>query len=162
MYDMNKLPLRPNVCLLVLNREGRFFLGERLGEPGHWQFPQGGIIPGSALEENALRELEEELGAHANAFRLIKTLKATHSYEWDSPPDYARDKWRGQEQRFVLVEFLGEDSQIDLSRHEPEFMNWKWCSLEEIQKLAEPKRMTGYLAPLDEAEKFLKSKQGRA
>jgi hypothetical protein len=40
-----KLPLRPNVCMLVYNARGQLFLGERLRNKGHWQFPQGGAEP---------------------------------------------------------------------------------------------------------------------
>ena len=151
---MKTLPLRPNICLLVFDRRRLLFVGERLGEPGVWQFPQGGIEDGTSLEENALRELEEELGAPRFAFRLVKKLRSANSYEFSKPPAYAEGKWRGQQQSFYLVEFTGDDSQIDLARHEPEFMNWKWCSVEEVKQLAEPKRLKGYLAPLAEFEEF--------
>ena len=34
---------RPNVGLIVFNRKGEVLVGERLGVPDSWQFPQGGI-----------------------------------------------------------------------------------------------------------------------
>jgi len=155
---MQKLPLRPNVCMLVFNSEGKLFLGERHKEAGIWQFPQGGVEDNFSLEQNVLRELEEELGAPAKLFKIIKQLSSTHEYEFDHPPEYAKGVWRGQSQTFWLVQFLGKDSDIKLEQQNPEFMNWRWCCPEEVRKLAEPKRLPGYLKPLSEFEQNLGSK----
>ena len=150
---MSKLPLRPNVCMLLFNSEGKLFLGERLGEPGIWQFPQGGVEPDSTLEENALREIQEETGISRNRLRIFRRLNAVNEYEWESPPAYASGKWRGQSQTFWLVEFLGADNDVKLaaSQH-PEFMSWRWCSASEVRRIAEPKRLKGYEAALCEFE----------
>jgi len=153
----DKLPLRPNVCMLVFNGQHKLFLGERYGEQGLWQFPQGGAEAGFSPEENVLRELEEELGAPGRCFRIIRKLKATNEYEFSEPPEYARGKWRGQSQTFWLVQFCGSDEDLNLNRHEPEFMNWRWCSVEEVMEMAEPKRLPGYLNALKEFENYLKT-----
>jgi len=150
------LPLRPNVCILLFNQEHRLFLGERKGEPGVWQFPQGGAEPSLTLEENVLKELEEELGTPAAKFRIISKLDATNEYNFDVPPAYAEGKWRGQRQTFWLVQFLGEDEDIDLARHEQEFTDYCWCSVDEVRQRAEPKRLRGYMKPLDEFVEFLR------
>ncbi|RIL11965.1 MAG: RNA pyrophosphohydrolase [Proteobacteria bacterium] len=147
---MTLLPLRPNVCMLILNKERKLFLGERLGEPGVWQFPQGGVDTGQSLEENVLRELEEELGAPRARFRILRKLSATHQYDWGTTPAYAIGRWRGQSQTFWLVEFLGTDSEINLSKNDPELSDYKWCTIDEVRKLAEPKRLIGYEAALKE------------
>lgn len=146
------LPFRPNVCMLVYNQSRRLFLGERNGKPGVWQFPQGGAEEGLSPEENVLRELEEELGAAAPLFKIRTQLKSRHEYEFEVVPEYARGKWRGQSQTFWLVEFLGTDLDIVLDRNEPEFMGWRWCTIEEVKALAEPKRVAGYLNPLKELD----------
>jgi putative (di)nucleoside polyphosphate hydrolase len=151
---MTQLPLRPNVCMLVLNSHRRLFLGERLGEPGVWQFPQGGVETSATLEENVLRELEEELGAARQLFSIVRRLKANHQYEFSRPPQYAVDKWRGQMQSFWLVSFLGKDEDIKLDNDkpgaEPEFSAWRWCTLAEVRAQAEPKRLLGYEKALAE------------
>ena len=147
---MKKLPLRPNVCLLICNSAGELFLGERAGCPGVWQFPQGGAEPHLSLEENALKEAHEEMGVAPEYLRIIKKLKATHAYEFDVAPEYAVGKWRGQAQSFWVLAYRGSDSEIDLGRYGAEFMNWKWCSISEVKQLAEPKRLLGYLAALGE------------
>lgn len=151
----DELPFRPNVCMLVLSRDGRIFLGERNGEPGIWQLPQGGVEAGASLEENVLREVEEELGVSRAKLGAPVRLTATHRYEFDKPPRYAAGKWRGQSQTFWIVPFLGEDSDIVLDRHHPEFMSWRWCSVEELRALAEPKRLPGYEKVIPEFLEYL-------
>lgn len=154
-----KLPLRPNVCMLVYNSKGRLFLGERYGEQGHWQFPQGGAESRYSLRENVIRELREELGLKKRHIGRITKLKSTHEYEWRTPPRYAHKKWRGQKQTFWLVEFVGKDSDIDLESHkEQEFGAWRWCSATEVKRRAAPFRRGGYLGPLREFLEFKKQK----
>lgn len=151
---MNQLPLRPNVCMLVFNRQKKLFLGERFGFEGIWQFPQGGVDLNNSLEDSVYRELEEELGLQRSVVEIRKRCAATHEYEFQDPPGYARGKWRGQSQTFWLVEFLGQDGQISLTTHEQEFMAWRWCTPNEVRVLAEFKRRAGYEAPLREFEAF--------
>ncbi|NMC62339.1 MAG: NUDIX domain-containing protein [SAR324 cluster bacterium] len=155
--DKEKLPLRPNVCMIVFNNQGKLFLGERAGTPGVWQFPQGGIENGASLEENVLRELHEELGAESSLFLIVKRLQAEHSYEFEETPAYAVGKWRGQAQQYWLVQFKGCDSDINLGRFERELMSFKWCSIEELRSLAEGKRLIGYEKALPEVEEYLNS-----
>ena len=157
---LRKLPFRPNVCMLVYNQKGKLFLGERCGEKGHWQFPQGGAEPRYTPRENVLRELREELGIKKKHLGSLKKLKATHEYEWQSPPKYAVGKWRGQKQTFWLVEFTGSDTDIDLaSFKEPEFRAWKWCSVGEVRRFAARHRVKGYEKPLKEFLEFKKAKK---
>ena len=60
------LPYRPCVGVLVLNRAGLGFIGQRIEGPEHidathaWQMPQGGIDKGEEAWPAALRELREE------------------------------------------------------------------------------------------------------
>lgn len=136
--------------MLVLSKSGEIFLGERHGSKGVWQFPQGGVNDGVPLEENVLRELEEELGANKALFKIVAKLPVTHEYEFQDPPGYALGKWRGQSQTFWAVRFLGKDSDIDLANHkEPEFMSWKWLKASEVLLHAEPRRHEGYKKALD-------------
>lgn len=136
--------------MLVINQERKIFLGERKGEPGIWQFPQGGVEQEFSLEENVLRELEEELGAKKSKFRIIRKLESTHSYEFKRPPNYAKGRWRGQTQTFWLVAFEGKDSDFNLDAHQPEFMNFRWCTIEEVRKFTDPIRLPGYEGALSE------------
>ena len=155
---MPELPLRPNVCMFLINSTGRIFLGERFGSSGEWQLPQGGVDKNSPLEENVIRELNEELGIHPSRLKIIKRLKATHTYEFKDPPGYAKGKWRGQTQTFWLVAFDGNDSEINLTHHEEqEFSAWAWCTPAELRRNAHPVRLSGYKDPLCEVEEYIAS-----
>jgi putative (di)nucleoside polyphosphate hydrolase len=151
----NDLPYRPNVCLLIVNKDKKLFLGQRYGFEDVWQFPQGGVDDGDTAASAALREAAEELGADKKHFKIIKQLEATHSYDFRNTPDYAVGKWRGQSQTFWLIEFNGTDGDIDLARYHQEFAAFCWCSAADVREQAEPVRLPGYLAPLEEFEVFL-------
>ena len=153
------LPLRPNVCALVINHDNLLFLAERWQEEGHWQFPQGGSEPEFSPEQNVLRELNEELGAPQDKFKIIKKLETTYEYQWESPPSYALGKWSGQRQSFWLVRFLGKDCDINLAAYQQELMNWRWCTVAEVKTLAHPRRLKGYIPALAEFEGWLLEQQ---
>ncbi|MCB0320357.1 MAG: NUDIX domain-containing protein [Bdellovibrionales bacterium] len=153
---MNTAPLlRPNVCILLYNAQKKLFLGERCDCPGEWQFPQGGVEGDCSLEENVIREIEEEIGVSRDLIRVARRLRATHEYEWKEPREYGDQTYRGQTQTFWLVEFLGNDSDINLNTPHPEFMDWKWCASKEIPNIAHKQRLAGYILPLREFEDFL-------
>lgn len=152
---MNDLPYRPNVCMLVVNKDNKYFLGERAGSRGVWQFPQGGVEEGQVDEDAVLRELYEELGAERELFSVVAKLQAVRQYDFDHIPDYARGKWRGQRQSFWLVRFTGTDEDINLDRFHAEFTSFRWCTEAQVEEFAEPKRLAGYIAPLAEAKELL-------
>jgi putative (di)nucleoside polyphosphate hydrolase len=150
-----KLPLRPNVCMLVYNREGELLLGKRINRRNHWQFPQGGAEPELSIRENVIREIREELGIKRRKLGKLTKLKSTHQYDWIKPPTYAHGRWRGQSQTFWLVEFLGEDADIDLTADkDPEFKSFRWCSVAEVRRLAAKERLPGYRGALREYSEF--------
>ena len=61
--EIEKLPYRQNVGLMVLNEAGDVFVGQRKdNNVAAWQMPQGGIDEGEDAQVAALRELEEETG----------------------------------------------------------------------------------------------------
>lgn len=128
----NGLPYRNSVGICLFNRDGLVFLAERRDTPGAWQMPQGGIQVGEDPDMAVFRELKEETGV-ANA-RLLDKMPERLRYEF---PDYLqnnlgafRGKYRGQEQLWYALLFLGTDEEIDISAHDeneqPEFMAWRW------------------------------------
>lgn len=158
---MDNYPYRPNVAMLVYRPSTyQLWIGERKGAPGHWQFPQGGVDLGSSLEENVVRELVEELGAPAHHFGAIVKLSATHRYDFTVPRDYGGEIFRGQDQTFWAVAFLGADSDINLLAHDPEFQNFRWVSSAEVRKLAPSRRLVGYEPALLEFDALVGSLKG--
>lgn len=152
MSDSPELPLRPNVCILVFNREKKLLLAQRAGSPDIWQFPQGGVEFDQSIEGNVLREIEEELGLSASKVSIVAGLKSRNAYRWEIPPSYAAGVWSGQAQTFWVVRFLGEDSDIRLEGPDQELSAFQWCTPEEVRERADPKRRPGYEGALIEFE----------
>lgn len=97
---------RPNVAALIVNREGLLLVCERAGNPGAWQFPQGGIDPGETAEQAVQREVGEEVGYAPGDYDI---LDARGNYRYDYPPDVLDavrrkrgEPYVGQEQTYFL------------------------------------------------------------
>ena len=61
---------RANVGIVLMQPDGRVFLGRRAGGKG-WQFPQGGIQSGETLEQAMYRELREEIGLEPEHVEIV-------------------------------------------------------------------------------------------
>jgi len=133
--DILSLPYRPCVGIMVCNRDGRVFAGQRLDSSlDAWQMPQGGIEPGEDPADAALRELEEETGIPAHAVEI-----AAETPDWipyDLPhhlvPKLWNGRYRGQKQRWFLMRFLGDDRLINIATEHPEFSRWRWIAPEDL------------------------------
>ena len=56
--EIEKLPYRPCVGIVLVNGAGMIFAAQRLdSEMAAWQMPQGGVDDGETPREAALREL---------------------------------------------------------------------------------------------------------
>lgn len=144
-------PYRRCVGLMLFNADGRVFVGNRIDVPGdHWQMPQGGIDPGETPEQAAWRELQEEVGT--DKAEII--AESTTWYPYDLPPGLSRRIWkgkyRGQTQRWFALRFLGTDADINLTRHKPEFGEWRWIALETLPTLIVPFKRPIYERVLEE------------
>lgn len=141
MIDVDALPYRPCAGIMLLNRDGRVFVGQRLDSVVEaWQMPQGGIDPGEDAEAAALRELGEETGITPDKVELLAT--APGEFFYDLPVELVgklwRGKWRGQRQRWFLYRFLGNDSDVDIATAHQEFRAWNWVSPEALEELIVP------------------------
>lgn len=141
MTDIASLPYRPCAGVMLLNRTGRVFVGQRLDSTLEaWQMPQGGIDPGEDALEAAFRELWEETGVARHHAELI--AEAPEDLQYDLPEELIgkvwKGKWRGQRQRWFLFRFLGQDSDIDIATEHPEFRAWRWAEPAELPELIVP------------------------
>ena len=130
------LPLRSGVGIVVLNKDNKVFVAKRIdNNKNFWQMPQGGVDKGENYLNAAYRELEEETSI--KNVDLIKELDGLISY--DLPKNLLgiiwKGKYRGQEQKWFVMRFLGHDSEINIKTKNPEFCEWKWIELENITDL---------------------------
>ena len=130
------LPLRKGVGIIVLNNNNKVFVAKRIDNPQNfWQMPQGGVDQGEDFLAAAYRELEEETSI--KKVKLIKEIEGLISYQL---PNHLlgkiwKGKYKGQEQKWFLMRFLGEDRDINIKTKKPEFLEWKWIELDEITEL---------------------------
>jgi putative (di)nucleoside polyphosphate hydrolase len=133
------LPYRPAVGIMLLDRRGKVFIGRRIDQTVEaWQMPQGGIDEGENPETAVRRELWEEVGTRKAL--IIRQSRGWLTYEL--PPHLVgvalRGKYRGQKQKWFALRFSGKDSDIDLTKHEPEFAAWRWVAMAELPELIVP------------------------
>ena len=129
------LPLRSGVGIILLNKENKVFVGKRIDNPKNfWQMPQGGIDKGEDYLTAAYRELEEETSV--KNVKLIQEIDSIFTYEL--PKNLLgviwKGKYKGQKQKWFLMRYLGQDSDINLNTEKPEFLEWKWTKIEDITK----------------------------
>lgn len=150
--QIEKLPYRPCVGIMLLNAEGEVFVGQRLDRDYEaWQMPQGGVDKGEDPVDAALRELEEETGI----LRDLVTIEA-QSEEWlpyelphELVPKLWKGKYRGQEQKWFLLRYTGSDDQVNIQTAEPEFSAWRWIKPADMLEGIVPFKRNVYKSVLD-------------
>ena len=159
MTDPDTLPYRPCAGVMLLNRDGKVFVGQRIDTTAEaWQMPQGGIDDGEDAETAAIRELGEEIGVTPNKVALIAA--APGEFQYDLPPELIgkvwKGKWRGQRQRWFLFRFLGEDTDVNIATEHPEFMTWRWIDPADLPRLIVPFKKELYERVLAAFEEHLR------
>ncbi len=154
--DFSKLPLRDGVGIVLLNKENKVFVAKRIDNPRNfWQMPQGGVDKDEKYLNAAFRELNEETSI--KNVSLIGEIKEMTTYEL---PNHLlgiiwRGKYRGQKQKWFLMKFKGEDNEINLNTNHPEFLEWKWISLDEITNVVVNFKLNVYKKVQEEVRKIL-------
>ena len=146
-----KLPLRKGVGIIVLNNQNKVFVGKRKDNPGDkWQMPQGGVDEGEDYVTAMKRELLEE-----TSIKNIKIIKEINKiYQYELPEDLVgviwKGRYRGQNQKWFITRFLGEESEINLNTKHAEFIDWKWIEPKLLPKVIVNFKKDLYLNLLNE------------
>jgi len=151
-----KLPLRSGVGIIVLNNENKVFVAKRIDNPkNYWQMPQGGINKGEDFYSAALRELKEETSIIS--VKLVKEIENSFTYIL---PDRLigiiwKGRFKGQKQKWFIMRFIGDETEINIKTKHPEFLDWKWIDLEDLTKIAVPFKLEVYKKITPEIKKLL-------
>jgi len=150
---------RRGVGVMLLNSANKVFVGARIDNTDEaWQMPQGGIDEGEDDPwQTALRELEEETGIPPHLVERIADCPERLKY--DLPEELRHKlwggKWKGQDQDWYLVRFMGRDSDVDITTKHPEFREWKWIEPEQLPELIVPFKRDLYRQLLREFADYL-------
>ena len=133
--NIQKLPMRNGVGVIILNNENKVFVGKRKDNPvNKWQMPQGGVEIGESYLSAMKRELYEE-----TSIKSIEILKEINGFfEYELPKNLVgiiwKGKFRGQKQKWFITRFIGNENEINLQTKNPEFIDWKWIIPDELPK----------------------------
>ena len=154
--EFEKLPLRSGVGIVVLNKENKIFVAKRIDNPKNfWQMPQGGVDKNEDYYTAALRELKEE-----TSIVSVKPIKEIESDLTYILPDHLigiiwKGKYKGQKQKWFIMKFIGEDSEINIKTKHPEFLDWKWIELDNLTKIAVNFKIDVYKKIKNEIKKII-------
>ena len=117
--------------------------------------PQGGVDKKEDFLTAAYRELKEETSIEN--VQLIKELDGIFTYNL---PTHLlgiiwKGKFKGQRQKWFLMKFLGEDSEINLKTKYPEFFEWKWIELNKITDVVVDFKLDIYKEIKEEVKKLI-------
>ena len=154
--NFSELPLRKGVGIVLLNDENKVFVAKRIDNPKNfWQMPQGGINEGENYYEAAIRELKEETSVVSVKFIQEIDKKLTYIL-----PDHLigiiwRGRYKGQIQKWLVMRFVGKETEININTKKPEFLDWKWVDLDDLPRIAVKFKLDVYKSLKQEVSKIL-------
>ena len=117
--------------------------------------PQGGIDKDEEYYDAALRELKEETSIVS--VRLVKEIDKQLTYIL--PEELIgiiwKGKFKGQTQKWFVVKFIGDESEINIKTKNPEFLDWKWIDVNDLTDIAVNFKLNIYRSIKQELLKIL-------
>lgn len=148
--EFSNLPFRPCVGIFLVNKYGKVFVGKRIDSKTEaWQMPQGGVDEGENVDDAALRELKEETSVTS-----VKVIDQTDDwFYYDIPdsliPNLWGGKYRGQKQKWFLMQFEGDESEVNIEVENQEFCEWKWVNATSLPDVIVPFKKQLYIDVLN-------------
>ena len=150
------LPLRSGVGIVLLNKKNKVFVAKRIDNPKNfWQMPQGGVDKEENYYQAALRELKEETSIVSVELIKIIDKKLTYILPENLIGIIWKGKFKGQIQKWFIMRFIGNDSEINIKTKKPEFLDWKWINVEDLPKVAVKFKLDVYKNLKAEIKKIL-------
>ena len=154
--EFYELPLRKGVGIILLNDKNKVFVAKRIDNPKNfWQMPQGGIDEGENYYEAAIRELKEETSVISVKFIQEIDKKLTYILPNHLIGIIWKGKFKGQTQKWFVMRFTGNESEININTIKPEFLDWKWVNLDDLPKIAVKFKLEVYKSLKIEVSKIL-------
>jgi len=147
---------RAGVGIILINSDKKVFVAKRLDMISeNWQMPQGGIDDGETPQVAAMREMQEEIGT--NNATIIAESKDWYYY--DLPSELVAKVWKGrykgQKQKWFVMDFQGSDADINIDTAHPEFSEWKWIEPKDLPDIIVPFKRKLYQDLLEEFKQCL-------
>lgn len=128
-------PYRKGVNAIVIDKDNNFLLVQKCKyKDNEWNVLGGGRDEGETREQNLFRELNEEIGAEKDDFKIIGA--SNYQIKYDYPADTASKihggKYRGQSYEQIVLRFVG--SKDNLKFNPEEFKKHKWVKLDRLKE----------------------------
>ena len=154
--NFSKLPLRKGVGIVLLNNENKVFVAKRIDNPKRfWQMPQGGVDKGEDYQDAAIRELKEETSIVSVELIQEVDKKLTYILPDELIGIIWKGRFKGQTQKWFIMRFIGNESEININTKKPEFLDWKWIDLNDLTKIAVNFKLDVYKILKQEITKIL-------
>ena len=66
-----------------------------------------------------------------------------------------KGKFKGQKQKWFVMRFFGNESEINIKTKHPEFLDWKWINIDDLPKIAVKFKLNVYKNIRQELKKIL-------